>query len=188
MDESIVFTFPYQANRNHATEPSTVGQVISKWDWKSTFDFTKIVNNCGLEQGTVYQIVRFISQFSLKLYIQFWKYFHSVVLGSVGRGSCGKNRVLEFLAKNIWLGCLSVFKFWLLMIFISTNFVLVILYVVGGGSWTCFNLTLWRKKLLCKPLFYILLISCLGKQSYYVHLFFINWHVYKISLVIKISF
>ena len=28
---------------NHATEPSTVGNVISQWHWKSTFDFVK---NC----------------------------------------------------------------------------------------------------------------------------------------------
>ena len=40
-----------------------------------------------------------ISQFSLKLYIQFWKYFQSIVLGSVGRGNCKKNRVLEFSVK-----------------------------------------------------------------------------------------
>ena len=80
-------------------EPSTVGRVISERQRKSTFDFTEIVNNYGLKRGTVCQIVRFISQFSLKLYIQFWKYFHSMVLGSVGRGYCGKNRVLEFLAK-----------------------------------------------------------------------------------------
>ena len=76
---------------------------------KKYFDFTEIVNNYGLKRGTICQIVGFISQFSLKLYIQFWKYFHSMVLGSVDRGYCGKNRVLEFLAK-IWLGCLSVFK------------------------------------------------------------------------------
>ena len=94
-----IFTFPYQANGNHATKPSTVGHVISERHWKSTFDFTEIVNNYGLKRGTVCQIVRFISQFSLKLYTQFWKYFHSMVLGSVGRGYCGKNRMLEFLVK-----------------------------------------------------------------------------------------
>ena len=71
--ESVVFTFPYQSNGNHATELSTAGHVISERRWKSTFDFTKIVNNYGLKWGTVCQIVRFISQFSLKLYIQFWK-------------------------------------------------------------------------------------------------------------------
>ena len=98
-EESVVFASPYQANGNHATETLTVGHVMSQRDWKSTFDFTEIVNNYGLKRGTVCQIVRFISQFSLKLYIQFGKYFHSVVLGCVGRGYCGKNRVLEFLAK-----------------------------------------------------------------------------------------
>ena len=94
-----IFTFPYQANGNHATEPSTVGHVISQQQWKSTFDFTEIVNNYGLKWGTVCQIVRFISQFSLEPYIQFWKYFHSMVLGNAARGYCGKNRLLEFLAK-----------------------------------------------------------------------------------------
>ena len=45
--------------------------------------------NC--KQGTVWQTVRFISQFFLvKLYIQFWKYFRSMILGSVGRGYCKK--------------------------------------------------------------------------------------------------
>ena len=62
-------------------------------------DFTEVASNCGLKRGTVCQIMRFISQFFLKLYIQFWKYFHSVILGSVSRDYCGKNRVLEFLAK-----------------------------------------------------------------------------------------
>ena len=52
-----------------------------------------------MKWGTVCQIVRFIFQFSLKLYIQIWKYFHSTILGSVGRGCCKKNRVLKFLAK-----------------------------------------------------------------------------------------
>ena len=94
-----IFTFPYQANGNHATEPSTVSHITSKQHWKSTFDFTEIVNNYGLKWGAVCQIVRFIFQFSQKQYIQFWKYFHSMVSGSVGRGYCGKNRVLEFLAK-----------------------------------------------------------------------------------------
>ena len=58
----------YQANGNHATEPSTVGDVIFERDCKNTFDFIEIVNNYWLKQGAVCQIVRFISQFSLKLY------------------------------------------------------------------------------------------------------------------------
>ena len=69
--ESGIFTFPYQTNGNHATEPSKVGHVISELLWESTFDFTETVNNYGLKRGTECKIVRFISQFSLKLYIQF---------------------------------------------------------------------------------------------------------------------
>ena len=37
---------------------------------KSNFDFTEVVSNHGLKQGTVCQTVRFISQFYLKLNIQ----------------------------------------------------------------------------------------------------------------------
>ena len=69
MEESIAFTFPYQTNGSHATERSTVCHVISERHWKSTFDLTEIVNNYVLKQGAVSQIVRFVSQFSLKLYI-----------------------------------------------------------------------------------------------------------------------
>ena len=75
----------------------TIGHVILKRHWKSTFDFTEIVNNYGLKQETVCQIVRFISHVSLKLYIQYWKYFHSMVLGSVRRDYSKKNRVSEVL-------------------------------------------------------------------------------------------
>ena len=34
----IILTFPYQTNGNHATESSTVGDVISEQHWTSTFD------------------------------------------------------------------------------------------------------------------------------------------------------
>ena len=71
MEKAIVFTFPYQTNGNHATELQTVGREISERHWKSTFDFSEIVNNYGLKRGTVWQIVKSIPQFSLKLYIQF---------------------------------------------------------------------------------------------------------------------
>ena len=57
---------------------------------KNTFDFTEIVNNYELKRGTGCQILRFTSQFSLKLYIQFWKYLHCIVLGSQGRDYCKK--------------------------------------------------------------------------------------------------
>ena len=70
-EKSVIFTFSYQANGNHATELSTVGHVIAERHWKSTFDFTEILNNYWWKRGTVCQILRFISQFSLKLYIQF---------------------------------------------------------------------------------------------------------------------
>ena len=55
VEESLVFTFPYQANESHATEPSTVDQVISERHWisiSSTFDFTEIINKYGLKQVT----------------------------------------------------------------------------------------------------------------------------------------
>ena len=77
----------FQTNGNHAMEPSVINHVISEQHWKSTFDFTKIVNNHGLKRGTVCQIVIFISQFSLKLYIKFWKYFHSAFKGVLVRKS-----------------------------------------------------------------------------------------------------
>ena len=82
MKESVVFTVPYQAIWNRAKVSSTVGDVI----WKNAFDFTEIVNNYELKWETVCEIVRFISQFSLKLYIQFWRYLHSITLTRTGRG------------------------------------------------------------------------------------------------------
>ena len=60
--------------------------------------------------GTVWQILIFISQFSLKLYIQFWKYFHSMTLARLGKGYCKKNWVLKFFGQNFWLCCFSAFK------------------------------------------------------------------------------
>ena len=67
MEEAVVLIFPSQTNRNHATELPTVGHVISERHWKSSFDFTEIVNNYGLKRGAACQIVRFVSQFPLKL-------------------------------------------------------------------------------------------------------------------------
>ena len=58
-NQPYLFTFPYQTNENHATELSTVGDVISKRHRKSTFDFTEIVNNYRLKRGTLCQIARF---------------------------------------------------------------------------------------------------------------------------------
>ena len=70
-----LFIFPYQRYRNHAMNSSTVGHVIPERQWKSTFNFTEIVHNYGLKRGTICQIVRFISHFSLKLYMETWKIF-----------------------------------------------------------------------------------------------------------------
>ena len=39
----------YQTNGNHATEPQTVGHVISKRHWKSTFDFSEIVSKLYIQ-------------------------------------------------------------------------------------------------------------------------------------------
>ena len=75
-----------------------MGRIISEQHWKSTFYFAEIVNNYGMKRETM-SIVKFITYFSLKLCIQYWKYFHSMVLGSVGRDYITKNGVLEFLAK-----------------------------------------------------------------------------------------
>ena len=50
------------------------------------FRFSEIVKNYGLKRGTVWQSLRFISQFSLKPYIQFGKYFHSMILGRLVTG------------------------------------------------------------------------------------------------------
>ena len=70
MKESAVFTFCYQRNGNHAMEPLTVGHIILRVALEGTFDFTETVNNYGLKQGILCQIVRFFFKFSLKLYIQ----------------------------------------------------------------------------------------------------------------------
>ena len=103
-NQPYLFIFPYQTNGNHATELSTVGHVISERHWKSTFDFTEIVNNYGLKRGTVLQIIKFISHFSLKLYKQYWKTSHSMVLGSVGRYYSKKIGCCNFWPKFLaWL-------------------------------------------------------------------------------------
>ena len=64
-------------------------------------------------------------QFSLKLHIQFSKYFYSIILGRLRRGYCKKNRVLEFLAKIFWLGYLSERSFYFFLYFCSHVYFLV---------------------------------------------------------------
>ena len=65
MEESV-FTFPYQTNENCDMEPSAVGHIISERNWKSTSDFTAIINNYGLKRGKKCEIVRLISPFFSK--------------------------------------------------------------------------------------------------------------------------
>ena len=69
--EGISRSYLSLSSRNHASEPSTVGYVVSEQHWKSTLDFTEIVSYYGFKLGPVCQIVGFISQFSLELYILF---------------------------------------------------------------------------------------------------------------------
>ena len=49
MEESVIFTFPYEASGNHDTEPSTISHIISQWHWESNLDFTKTINNHELK-------------------------------------------------------------------------------------------------------------------------------------------
>ena len=86
----VVIQRPYQKSGNHSMKPSTFGHLISERQWKSTFNFTEIVNNYGLKWVTLCQFVIFTSHVSLRLYIQFWNYFHSMVLRRLGRDYCKK--------------------------------------------------------------------------------------------------
>ena len=86
----IYLSSPNKWKPCHGAIVGSVGYLISERHWKSTFDFSKIVSNYGLKRGRVWQIRRFISQFFLKLYIQFWKYFHNIILGRLGKGYCKK--------------------------------------------------------------------------------------------------
>ena len=53
MEESVLFTFPFRTYGNHASELSTHERVRSKRSWNGTFNFTEIINNYGLKQGTL---------------------------------------------------------------------------------------------------------------------------------------
>ena len=97
--EEVVSTTPSQANGNHATELSTIDHVNSELRWKSTFDFPQTVNNYGLKRRIFCHSLRFLSHFSLKLHIQFWKNFHSVFLCSAGSDYFKKSRLLDFFGQ-----------------------------------------------------------------------------------------
>ena len=102
MEESVVCTPPYQANGNHATESPTVGHVMSEQRCKSTFDFTKIVNNYGLKQRTVCEIVRFFTPIFSEAIHKSLKIFSHHGLRKWYRGYCKKK-----FDQNFWLGCAS---------------------------------------------------------------------------------
>ena len=48
---------------------NSLSHIISEQDQKSTFDFREIVNKLRVEARSSWQTKRFISQFSIKLYI-----------------------------------------------------------------------------------------------------------------------
>ena len=56
-------------------EVSTVGQILLQYSRKDTFVFTRNVNKHGMDQEVLYQIVRFISQFSLVFSYKILKMF-----------------------------------------------------------------------------------------------------------------
>ena len=91
-----------------------------------------------MKRGTVWQIVKLISQFSLNLEIQFWKYFHSIILGRLGRGYCKKKLVVRIFGQIFWLGCLSAFKeFSINLINIFVNIIPILDYILFQLSSYC---------------------------------------------------
>ena len=62
-----------RVNQNHVTELSDTSRVLSEQRQKVTFNFNETVKNHLLNKGTRCQIVRFISDFSLKLHVQFFE-------------------------------------------------------------------------------------------------------------------
>ena len=70
MNQSYLFSFLDKTNGNHTNELSTIDHVNSEQHCRSTFKLSEIVNNCGLKRQTVCQIVRVISRFSPKKYIE----------------------------------------------------------------------------------------------------------------------
>ena len=66
---------------------------------KSTFDFTKIVNEWKWKRGTVCNYVRYISQLSKERHIQILKCFQSELICSVASDYHEKNEVKDFWAQ-----------------------------------------------------------------------------------------
>ena len=80
VEESVAFTFLYQTNENHATEPSKVGHVILRTALERYFRF-----HCNCKQllvearNSMPNCEIYFSIFSETI-IKIWKYFHSMVL------------------------------------------------------------------------------------------------------------
>ena len=97
MEESVAFTFPYQTNENHATEPSKVGHVILRTALERYFRF-----HCNCKQllvearNSMPNCEIYFSIFSKTIHKNL-KIFSQHGHRSAGRGCCKKNRVLELL-------------------------------------------------------------------------------------------
>ena len=70
MNQFYLFSFPDKTNRNHTKELTKVDRINSDEHYKSAFKLTEIINNYGLKGQKVCQILRFISHFFLKIYIE----------------------------------------------------------------------------------------------------------------------
>ena len=100
VEETVIFTFPYQTNGNHATEPSTVGHVILTTALERYFRFDWNCKQLQVESEEQYaKLWDLFPNFLWNYTYKFENIFHSTVLGRVGKGYCKKNRELEFLPK-----------------------------------------------------------------------------------------
>ena len=91
MEESVIFIDSRPGNLKAAPEK----YIWSLWNcYELRVEVRNRLSNCDI-----------IFQFSLKLCIQFWKYFYVIVLGSAVSDYCKKAGCWNF-----WLGYLNVFK------------------------------------------------------------------------------
>ena len=98
VQESVVFTFPYETNGSHAREPSTVGYAILRTALERYFRFHWYCKQLQVEARNGMPNCEICFPIFSELIYANWKYFHSMVLGIVGRGYFKKNKMLEFLA------------------------------------------------------------------------------------------
>ena len=95
----VVLAQYFEQRTNWSRKRRKISQSRRSSSWRNQLYLPFLIkqNNYGVKQGTVCQIMKIVSQFSRKLSIQFWKYFHSMLLGSVVRGYC-KN----IQCQNFW--------------------------------------------------------------------------------------